>query len=406
MLFYLCSLFALCQCPVLSKTVVNADNGEALFNYEVNSGVGLASLSIDDVSNVSLRFNTSNANSVRISGVTPSPRVESHKPFSLLGDVDEVYQVWSPGVGVHRITVTPFANFSGFGDQGTEAILIITIRETGDELDPITDIDEPIVSDPDSPGPSDLASVAGRVAPVIALLLNEEAGAVQEEREVVIMMGSSIVEQPFGQDLTQTNSQVMARLAENGVNNIDFYGYGFSGQTVGGILPAVSNALEVFPQAHIVIMIGGNDVTRDRAYASRTAEQAANFTRDLDNLVARFEGIEDQLFLVPLTYSSYNEPQMFEDGSRGVEPFNVYEYLPRIPESQLNVDGNPVLDMFNFTRNNRITLGSDGIHFNRFGLDQQRLFIADRIPYLINGGEIPDIVVPGAPPEPLNLDLL
>ena len=369
-----------------SFTLVNADTGEDIAVYANVSGASTGSVPIGSASRISLRFNTSNTRSVRISGISAQPRVENQQPYSLLGDdgtIDggTIYKPWSPSVGLHSITVAPFAGSSTSGEQGASATLRFTVTDNDD-----TDI-----------VPSIPAPAANRILPATMLLLGHATVDVSTQREVVVFIGSSIVQHAFGRDLTKTHDVMMEKLEANGVDNIDFYGYGFSGQTVGGILPAVDDALIAFPEAKIALMIGGNDVTRTRPYATRTPEEVAKFTLDIETLIARFDGIEDQLILVPLTYSAYafpgNDDSMFLDGSSGVEPYNVNEYLPRVPNSQKNIDGNHILDLFNFTRNNRFAYsGSDGIHYNRFGIEGKRQFVADRIGYLINGGERPEVV--------------
>ena len=67
-----------------SMTLVDATTGDDLAVYTINSGVATGSVFVDDATEISLRFNTSNAASVRISGVSSAPRIESVEPFSLL----------------------------------------------------------------------------------------------------------------------------------------------------------------------------------------------------------------------------------------------------------------------------------------------------------------------------------
>jgi len=69
-----------------SFTLVNADTGEDLAVYANVSGASTGSVLIGSASRISLRFNTSNTRSVRISGISAQPRVENQQPYSLLGD--------------------------------------------------------------------------------------------------------------------------------------------------------------------------------------------------------------------------------------------------------------------------------------------------------------------------------
>ena len=381
---------------VESFTLINADTGEDLETYPNNSEVNPLSISIGANIRISIKINTQHTASVRISGFGQPPRVENHLPFSLLGDENNIYEPWMPDSGVYNIFVEPFSANNASGDKGEKAVLNLTIARSA-----ALSIQEPLAT-------QDASSIVKKIMPATMYLLSGgDLINAKPKKQTVVFVGSSIVKHAFGRDLSEPHTDMMARLQANGVDNIDFYGYGFAGQTVRGILPAVNTVLTTFPDAKVAIMIGGNDVTRTRPYATRTQTQVDDFTRDIEALIARFTGIEGQLILVPLTYSSYAYPfsddSMFVDGSSGVEPYNDNEYLPRVPESQKNIDGNHILDLFNFTRNNRFVYsGSDGIHYNRFGIDGKRQFVADRLGYLINGGERPSVVVPGGPAEPFD----
>jgi len=401
------------QPQVDSFTLVNADTGEELANYQTISGISSGSLAVEAANRISLKFNTSNSSSVRISGVSSKPRIENQTPFSLLGDDGNVFVPWSPEIGVYTIVVEPFSGSSASGEQGDDAALTLTITDAVAQPEPTVDDPTPINPEPPSvpsptpqPEPQPRTATTYKMVPaVIDLLLSEDRSLVlatppappTEQKQVVIIVGASIVQQAFGQDLTLTNEDVMSKLAANGVNNIDFYGYGFSGFRVGNILERIDTALEAFPDATLIVHIGGNDVTATRPYASRTQEQVDQFTLDIETLLARFSGIEDQLILIPLTYRSYAWPfdddSIFIDGAAGSEPFNVNEYLPRIPDRHKNIDGNHILDWFNLTRNNRFSYsGSDGIHLNRTGNEALRQITADRLDFLINGGERPRVI--------------
>ena len=383
-----------------SVTLVNADTGEAIADYDNNSSISNITVLSENADRISLRFNTSNTSSVRISGVSDSPRIENQQPFSLLGDDGSVYEPWSPNVGDHIVVVEPFSAARASGVPGESVIVNLSVVEQ---------IEEPEPTPTPSPNPRPVLSDTGRIMPSINyLLLNDEQNELDETQQVVVIVGASIVQQAFGQDLSQTDERIMNKLRDNGVDNIDFYSYGFSGSRISHILPVIDTVLATYPDAKVIVHIGGNNVTTDRPYFERTQDKVDDFTSSIEALIAKFSGIEDQLILVPLTYRAYADVNfddfMFLDGSTGSEPFNIYEYLPRIPEDQKNVDGNHILDLFNFTRNNRFTLGGDGIHFNKFGNEYIRQFIADRLGYLINGGERPSVVVPGGPPEPFDPD--
>ena len=69
-----------------SFSLLNATTGQTLVIYPNNTEVNTASIDVEMASNISVKFNTSNANSVLISGLDLPSRVENQLPFSLLGD--------------------------------------------------------------------------------------------------------------------------------------------------------------------------------------------------------------------------------------------------------------------------------------------------------------------------------
>jgi len=376
---------------VESFTVVNADTGEDIESYANISGNTFASITNTNAQRISLRFNTKNTESVRVTGIDGS-RTDNSLPFSLLGDDVDTYTPWTPSLGVHTISIEPF---SATGLQGESATLRFTVK---------SELSQPLSSDF-----SDLSPAINYLLLGGSISDDGSIGQGGEKQTTVVILGASIVAQAFGgHNLNETNQVMMDKLAENNIDNIDFYTYGLAGSTISSSLGRVDQVLEAFPDAVVIVHLGGNDVTSTRPYATRTQQQVNDFTQDIESLIAKFSGIEDQLILLPLTYRAYAnvyvDDSMFLDGSTGSEPFNLYEYLSRIPDDQKNIDGNHILDLYNFTRNNRFTLGSDGIHFNRFGNEYIRQHVADRLGYLINGGERPSVVVPGGPAEPFDPD--
>ena len=310
---------------VNSVTLVNADTGENIAVYGNNSGVSNLTVLSDNAVRISLRFPTSNTSSVRISGLSDSPRIENQQPFSLFGDDGNVYEPWSPNVGDYTIVVEPFSAARASGVQGESTTVNVSIVEQIEQTE--LNLERPVLSN------------AERIMPSINyLLMSDEQNQLVETQQVVVIVGASIVQQAFGQDLSQTDDRIMNKLRDNGVDNIDFYSYGFTGSRISDILSRIDTVLATFPDAKVIVHIGGNDVTATRPYATRTTDQVERFTSDIEALTAKFSGIEDQLILVPLTYRAYaniyEDDSMFLDGSTGSEPFNIYEYLPRIPEDQ------------------------------------------------------------------------
>ena len=182
--------FILCITPALhaqqsntprvdSFTLVNADTGEDLAVYANVSGASTGSVPIGSASRISLRFNTSNTRSVRISGISAQPRVENQQPYSLLGDdgtIDggTIYNPWSPSVGVHSITVAPFAGGNTSGEQGASATLRFTVTDAVVVPNP-----------PPSPRPGSSALAAKVMPPINYLLLSDDDDGLSADVEDV-----------------------------------------------------------------------------------------------------------------------------------------------------------------------------------------------------------------------------
>ena len=144
-----------------SFTLVDAETGDTLAVYPNDNAVNTVTVSPEDADGISIRFDTSNASRVRISGVTDEPRFEGALPFSLLGDNVTTYTPWSPEVGTYTIEVDPFA---ADGSEGQSTTLRFIVREAIEEPapDPVQE-PRPVVTD------------VGRIMPSINyLLLNDD----------------------------------------------------------------------------------------------------------------------------------------------------------------------------------------------------------------------------------------
>ena len=154
-----------------SFTLVEADTGQVLRVYPNTADVNRVYLPLEQARAISFSFDTSNASSVRISGVSPEPRLENQQPFSLLGDDGTTYEPWSPAVGVYTIVVEPFSQANASGEQGQSATLSLTVT------DDVQTPDEPEPTPPVSTTPRPTVPFsAGNIAPITALLLLSDDG--------------------------------------------------------------------------------------------------------------------------------------------------------------------------------------------------------------------------------------
>lgn len=115
---------------VTSLSLVNASTGQPIAGHEnitASKTIDFASL---PTRNLSIRANTaSGVKSVRFSLPGVTNRVESIKPFSLLGDNNGTYTPWTPSAGSYALTTT---GYSGTGATGTAgAALAVTLTFTG-----------------------------------------------------------------------------------------------------------------------------------------------------------------------------------------------------------------------------------------------------------------------------------
>lgn len=112
---------------VISLTLVNADSGQDLGPLADGASINLAIL---PTRNLNVRANTSPANvgSVRfdLDGTT-SYRVEGTPPYSLAGDSGGNYSAWTPALGAHRLTATPFSGSGATGGAGAPLTVTFSV---------------------------------------------------------------------------------------------------------------------------------------------------------------------------------------------------------------------------------------------------------------------------------------
>ncbi|HYO08061.1 MAG TPA: hypothetical protein VER17_03750, partial [Tepidisphaeraceae bacterium] len=115
------------EVPVLSKLqLINADEGYSLGALGAKSTFNLAD---KPTRNLSIKALTSNAASVRfnIDGVE---QLEDDAPFALKGNnPDGSYIPWTPSVGMHTLTVTPYSGTKGTGVAGATSTLVFWVTD-------------------------------------------------------------------------------------------------------------------------------------------------------------------------------------------------------------------------------------------------------------------------------------
>ncbi|WP_422351227.1 Ig-like domain-containing protein [Flagellimonas sp.] len=217
----------------------------------------------------------------------------------------------------------------------------------------------------------------------------------------VVIIGASIVEQTFGRDLNNPNATRTSEWQANGVN-VDVYGYGFSGYEINDIITEVQTAMSTYTTNTLfMIHIGGNNVSTTRPYSTATPAELQSISDDYDALITAIgQTRKEDVILMPITFRTYDiEDDIHTNEELGSLPYNQEILIPKIlanTPSQINIDGNPIVDLYNFTHQNYTTYfdiggpGFDGIHPSVPGRTLLSDFMSGRASYWVNGGAVPD----------------
>lgn len=124
---------------VRGLTLINADTDRAILPNPLANGatIDLAKL---PTRNLSIRANTT---PMRVGSVqfglndNPSLKVENTPPYAIAGDNPYGnYLPWTPPVGTHTLTVTPYSGRMASGAMGTPLVVTFTIVDTGAGITP------------------------------------------------------------------------------------------------------------------------------------------------------------------------------------------------------------------------------------------------------------------------------
>ena len=203
----------------------------------------------------------------------------------------------------------------------------------------------------------------GRILLLMALLVSTVSYG---QYDKVAVIGASIIERVYGRDGLDSNIQndtISNQWQTNGVN-VDVYGYGVSGATINSIIPVVQQALSDHPANTLfMIHIGGNNVTANRPY---DPSDFAAIDQAYTDLYAAIDPARlDDVIVMPITFREYAGDDVYNNQELGSLPYNQNILIPKIlanAPQQINSDGNPIVDLYNFTRNNSETYSDDNIH--------------------------------------------
>ncbi|MEM6725759.1 MAG: hypothetical protein AAF598_17090, partial [Bacteroidota bacterium] len=115
----LLSIFCLAQDEVVSFTLIDASTNTDIGTLNNNDIIDLANLSSTEL-NVRANTNPTTVGSV-VFGYdgNANSQTESAPPYALAGDAGGNYNAWTPTIGTHTLTATPYSGSGGNGTAGT-----------------------------------------------------------------------------------------------------------------------------------------------------------------------------------------------------------------------------------------------------------------------------------------------
>jgi nitrous oxidase accessory protein NosD len=117
---------------ISSLTLINADTGQAIKDPFKGGTLDLATL---PTRNLSIRANTSPSTigSVKFGlDSNATYRIENLKPYALKGDNTQTgdYYPWTPSLGTHTVTTTPYSGRDATGEKGTALVITMTVIDS------------------------------------------------------------------------------------------------------------------------------------------------------------------------------------------------------------------------------------------------------------------------------------
>lgn len=122
------------QQAVVSFTLINADSNAPIPGYDPLTDGSTLDFTTLPTRNLNIRANTnpSVVGSVRFAlDGNSNFRTENVAPYALAGDNSGDYLPWTPPLGGHTLTATPFTEANAGGSAGTPLTIAFTVVETG-----------------------------------------------------------------------------------------------------------------------------------------------------------------------------------------------------------------------------------------------------------------------------------
>jgi hypothetical protein len=113
---------------VTTLSLINADTDQPILTITGGVSINLADLPTRNL-NIQALTSPSLVGSVRFAlDANSNFRTETAAPYALAGDDTGNYRSWTPGIGSHTITATPYTGTSGTGTVGIPLKMIFTVR--------------------------------------------------------------------------------------------------------------------------------------------------------------------------------------------------------------------------------------------------------------------------------------
>ncbi len=117
---------------VLSFTLINADTDQPIPEFDPLPDGAVLNLARLPTRALSIRANTKpeKVGSVRFGlDAIPSKQLEKQIPYALAGSQGSNYDPWTPTLGTHTVTATPYANPAGTGPHGKILTVTFTVAD-------------------------------------------------------------------------------------------------------------------------------------------------------------------------------------------------------------------------------------------------------------------------------------
>ena len=110
----------------LTLTLINTDTNQPVPGFDPIPNGAVLDLSKLPTRNLNIRADAAGAESVRFE-LDGNVRVESSVPYAVAGDTGNKFKPWTPSVGAHKLTATPYSENYAKGTAGTPLTLSFTV---------------------------------------------------------------------------------------------------------------------------------------------------------------------------------------------------------------------------------------------------------------------------------------